>query len=81
MSLFSNTLSFSLSARSLVVGEDVLDVGGVDEVGVDEVGVDEVGVDEVGVDVVGVNKVVLRVSSDTEELKRGAVCYIKKTLK
>ena len=66
MSLFSNTLSFSLSARSLVVGEDVLDVGGVDEV---------------GVDVVGVNKVVLRVSSDTEELKRGAVCYIKKTLK
>ena len=76
MSLFSNTLSFSLSARSLVVGEDVLDVGGVDEVGVDEVGVDEV-----GVDVVGVNKVVLRVSSDTEELKRGAVCYIKKTLK
>ena len=66
MSLFSNTLSFSLSARSLVVGEDVLDVGGVDEV---------------GVDVVGVNKVVLRVSSNTEELKRGAVCYIKKTLK
>ena len=66
MSLFSNTLSFSLSARSLVVGEDVLDVGGVDEV---------------GVDVVGVNTVVLRVSSDTEELKRGAVCYIKTTLK